>query len=90
MNCSNVIVCLACIFSAQRFQDDSTRNEIQSVVDDFIHQQRLGDDFDIFEDRHVFYVVYFLYHLPYFLFLSPPSIGRPSNVRRMYPSAQVK
>jgi len=37
---------------AKRFQDESTRHEIKSVVDDFIHQQRLGDDVDIFEDRH--------------------------------------
>ena len=49
----NQSIKLLYILAAQRFQDESKRSEITSIVDDFIHQQRLGDDLDMFEDRYV-------------------------------------
>ena len=42
------------LFQAQRFKEDSRESRMMSTVDDFIHSQRLGEDFDMFEDRYVF------------------------------------
>lgn len=40
-------------FEAQRFRDEDGNNQVTSTVEDFIRQQRLGDDLDMFEDRFV-------------------------------------
>eukprot|EP00794_Sanderia_malayensis_P015351 gene15351-16927_t len=37
---------------AERFKDKSTTRDVSSVLEDFIHQQRLGEDYNMFEDRH--------------------------------------
>ncbi|XP_065061459.1 exosome complex component 10-like [Rhopilema esculentum] len=37
---------------SQRFEEDGRESKVMSTVDDFIHSQRLGEDFDMFEDRH--------------------------------------